>query len=108
MVSECAPCQHHQGETTFLSSLLEPIPIPTNIWTYISMDFIQGIPKYGGKIVIFFVVDQLSKYSDFCAFSHPYTTSLVALIFMDQIFLLHGIPSSIVSDCDGTFTEELI
>ena len=52
MVSECAPCQHHQGETTCLSGFLEPLPIPTRIWTYISMDFIQGLPKYGGKIVI--------------------------------------------------------
>ena len=33
------------------------------------------------------------------------TTSSVAQIFMDQIFRLHGIPSSIVSDRDATFTS---
>ena len=69
------------------------------------MDLIKGLPKYGGKTVILVVVDQLSKYSNFCALSHPYTASLVTQIFMDQIFRLHGIPSSIVSDRDATITS---
>ena len=69
------------------------------------MDFIQGIPKYGGKTVILVVVDRISKYSHFCALNHPYTTSSLVQIFMDQIFLLHGIPSSIVSDHNTTFTS---
>ena len=69
------------------------------------MDFIEGLPKYGGKTVILVVVDRLSKYSHFCALNHPYTTSSIAQIFMDQIFLLHEIPSSIVSDRNTTFTS---
>ena len=105
MVSTFAPCQCHQGETTLLSGLLEPLPIPTRIWTYILMDFIQGIPKYGGKTIILVVVDHISKYNHFCALSPPYTTSSIAQIFMDKIFLLHGIPSSIVSGRDATFTS---
>ena len=104
MVVDCDTFQCHKGETTLLHNLLEPLPIPTRIWIDISMDFIDGIPKSGGKTIILVVVDQLSKYSHFCALSHPYTASLVAQIFMDQIFCLHGIPSSIVSDCDATFT----
>ena len=38
---------------------------------------------------------------------HPYTTSLVAQIFMDKIFCLHGIPSSIVSNRDANFTSHI-
>ena len=68
------------------------------------MDFIEGLPKSGGKTVILVVVDRLSKYSHFCALSHPYTAS-VAQIFMDQRFCLHGISSSIVLDRDATFTS---
>lgn len=105
MVAECDTCQRHKGETTLLPGLLEPLPIPTRIWTDISMDFIEGLPKSGGKTVILVVVDRLSKYSHFCALSHPYTASSVAQIFMDQIFRLHGLPSSIVSDRDATFTS---
>ena len=105
MVAECDTFQCHKGEMKLLPGLLEPFPIPTRIWTYISMDFIDGLLKSGGKTIILVVVDRLSKYSHFCALIHPYTASLVAQIFMDQIFRLHGIPSSIVSDRDATFTS---
>ena len=72
------------------------------------MDFIQGLPKNGGKTVILVVVDRLSKYHHFCALIPPYTTSSIAQIFMDKIFLLHGIPSSIVSDRNTTFTSHFL
>ena len=90
---------------TLFPKLLKPLSIPTRIWTDISMDFIEGLPKYGGKTIILVVVDWLSKYSHFYALNHPYTASFVAQIFMDQIFDLHGIPSSIVSNHDATFTS---
>ena len=104
-MAECDTCQRNKGETTPLPGLLEPFPIPTRIWTDIYMDFIEGFPKSRGKTVILVVVDRLSKYSHFCALSHPYTTSSIAQIFLDQIFRLHGMPSSIVSDRDATFTS---
>ena len=55
--------------------------------------------------LIFVVVDRLSKYSQFRSLSNPYTASSVAQMFMDHIFCLHGIHSSIVSDCNTTFTS---
>jgi hypothetical protein len=69
------------------------------------MDFITGLPKLGNKSVIMVVVDFLSKYAHFCALPHPFTASTVAQIFMDQVFKLHGMPHSIVSDRDPTFTS---
>ena len=105
MVAKCDTFQCHKGETKLLPGLPEPFPISTHIWTDISMDFIEGIPKYGGNTMILVVVDHLSKYSHFCALNHPHTASSVPQIFMDQIFCLHGIPSSIVSDRDATFTS---
>ena len=105
MVVECDTFQCHRGEMTLLLGLLEPFPIPTRIWINISMDFIEGLPKYGGNTMILVVIDFLSKYSHFCALIHPYIASFVAQIFLDQIFHLHGMPSSIVLDHDATFTS---
>ena len=51
------------------------------------------------------VVDRLFKYAHFCTLPHPFTTSTVAQIFMDQVFKLHGMLHSIVSDRDPTFTS---
>jgi hypothetical protein len=51
------------------------------------------------------VVDHLYKYDHLYALQHPFTTSTVAQIFMDTIFKLHGMPHSIIYDCDPTFTN---
>jgi len=48
---------------------------------------------------------RLSKYAHFWALQHPFTTSMVAQIFMDHVFKLHGMPHSIVFDHDPTFTS---
>jgi hypothetical protein len=69
------------------------------------MDFITGLPKSGNKSIIMVVVDCFFKYAHSYALQHPFTTSIVAQIFMDQVFKLHGMPHSIVSDCDPTFTS---
>jgi len=68
------------------------------------MDFIEGLPKVGGKSVILTVVDRFSKYAHFIALGHPYSAASVARAFFDGIVRLHGFPSSIVSDRDPVFT----
>jgi hypothetical protein len=102
-VTECEVCQHNKGETVKSSGTLQPLPISPAIWKDISMDFITSLPKLGNKSVIMVVVDRLSKYSQFCTLQHPFTASMVAQLFMDQVFKLHGMMHSIVSDHDPTF-----
>ena len=69
------------------------------------MDFIVGLPKSGNKLFIMIIVDYLSKYAHFCALPHSFTLALVSHIFINQTFKLHGIPTSIVSYRDPTFTS---
>ena len=69
------------------------------------MDFITVLPKSRNKSVIMVVVDRLSKYAHFYVLQHPFIASTVAQIFMDQVFKLHGMPHSIVSDREPTFTS---
>jgi hypothetical protein len=104
-VAECDIFQCNKGEKVKTPGTLQPLPIPPIIWTYISMEFIVGLPKYGNKSVIMVVVDRLSKYAHLCALQHPFKASTVAQVFMENIFKLHGMPQSIVSDHDSTFTS---
>jgi len=80
------------------------LPISATIETNISMDFIVGLPISSNKSVIMVVVDRLSKYAHLCTLQHPFIPATIAEIFIDHIFKLHGMPTSIVSDHDPTFT----
>jgi hypothetical protein len=65
------------------------------------MDFIEGLPKVGGKSVILTVVDRFSKYAHFIALGHPYTATSIASAFFDGIVRLNGFPSSISATGTG-------
>jgi hypothetical protein len=105
LVVECDVFQRNKGEIVKSPGTLQPLPIPPAIWRDISMDFITGLPKSGNKSVIMAVVDHLSKYAHFCSLQNPFTTSIVAQLFMDQVFKIHGLPHSIVYDRNLTFTN---
>jgi hypothetical protein len=82
---------------------LKHVPIMIAIWIFFLMDFIVGLPKYGNESIIMIVVDFLSKHAHFCALQHPFKSSKVTQVFMDNIFKLHCILQSIVMDHDPTF-----
>lgn len=71
------------------------------------MDFIEGLPTSFGKQVIWVVVDRLSKYARFIPLSQPYTAADIAQLFLDHIYKLHGMPSSITRDRDPLFLSQI-
>ena len=104
-IKECSICQENKHETTLPAGLLQPLPIPTRVWSDISMDFIEGLPLSHSYTMILVVVDRFTKYSHFLPLSHPYTASKVAHIFLSNILKLHGIPKTIVLNRDPIFTS---
>ncbi|KAA0036455.1 Ty3/gypsy retrotransposon protein [Cucumis melo var. makuwa] len=96
----CLICQHNKSLALSPAGLLVPQEILHQVWSDISMDFIDGLPKAKGCDVILVVVDRFSEYSHSLALKHPYTTKSVADIFVKEIVQLHGFPSSIVYDKD--------
>ena len=69
------------------------------------MDFITGFPMtWRQHDSIMVVVDKLTKEAHFIPVKSTYETGDIAKIFMKDIFKLHGLPKTIVSDRDVKFT----
>ena len=65
------------------------------------MDFITSFPKVFGKDCIFVVVDRITKFSHLFFSTTTFTAAQVAELFFKEVFRLHGLPKSIVSDRDS-------
>lgn len=104
-VRECVVCQRNKVEHLKPARLLQPLPVPHQVWSDISMDFITGLPRSQGKTVLFVIVDRFSKHAHFIPLAHPYTAVAGARVFFAHNFKLHGLPETIVSDRDATFTS---
>jgi len=105
-VVECDTCQQHKGEKVNPLKVLQHLLILTTMWVGISMDFITGLPKSDNISMIMVVVDKLFEYAHLCVLPHPFKDSIVAQLFMENTFKLHGMLKSIVTNCDPTFTDD--
>lgn len=70
------------------------------------MDFRTGLPKSKkNNDSIMVVVDKLSKSTHFIPVQFTYRAVQIAHVFMQNIFKLHGLPKTIISDRDVKFTS---
>jgi hypothetical protein len=105
-VRSCHICQQDKPKRSLPVGLLQPLPVPSAPWEMASMDFIDGLPPSHQFNCILVVVDKLSKFAHFIPLKHPYTAIKVAEVFLDNIYKLHGLPQSIISDRDPVFTSK--
>ncbi|WOG86400.1 hypothetical protein DCAR_0205603 [Daucus carota subsp. sativus] len=103
-VRACDTCQRVKSGNTLPVGLLQLLPVPTQIWEDISMDFVEGLPKSGDKDCIMVIIDRLTKVGHFIPLSHSYSATTIAQLFLDNVYKLHDLPRSIVSDRDKIFT----
>lgn len=100
-------CQQAKPDRARYPGLLQPLPVPDSAWQMVSLDFVEGLPRSGAYNSILVVVDKYSKFAHFVPLKHPFTALIVARAYLDNIYRLHGLPASLISDRDRVFTSRL-
>jgi len=75
-----------------------PNLIPEKPWTHISADFITKLPIAQEYDSILVVVDRLMKMVHFIPTTEKMSAEGLARLFRDNMWKLHRLPESIVSD----------
>ena len=85
-----------------------PNSIPEKPWTHISADFITKLPLAQGYNSILVVVNQLTKMVYFIPTTEKTSAEGLARLFRDNVWKLHGLPESIISDRGPQFMVGLM
>ena len=105
-VASCLDCQLVKYEPAKPRGMLCSLPVPSQPWEDLSMDFIVGLPAYRGNTCIFVVMDHFSKGVHLGMLPPHHTSQAVAQLFMEIVGKIHGMPRSITSDRDPLFISK--
>ena len=101
----CSTCQTTKTSNQRPQGLLHSLPIPTQPWSSISMDFVGPFPLANGFDYIWVVLCRLTSLVHLIPLTTTTTAAQLAPLFMTNVVRLHGLPNTIVSDRDPKFTS---
>jgi len=107
-VEGCDAYQRNKNHTEQPASKLMPNSIPDKAWTHILADFITKLPLAQEYDSILVVVDQFTKMVHFVPTTERTMAEGLARLFRDNVWRLHGLPESIISDRGPQFVAGLM
>jgi len=100
--------QRNKNCTEQPAGKLMPNSIPEKPWSYILVDFITKLPLVQGYNSILVVVDRLTKMVHFIPTTEKTSAKGLARLFRDNMWKLHGLPKSVISDRGPQFAAGLM
>lgn len=104
-INSCEICQRNKSGHHKPYGLLQPLPVPEEVWKSLSMDYVVDLPRCQGFNAVLVVVCRLTKMVHFIQGKTTDTSRDLAKHFLHNIFRPHGLPNDIVSDRGPTFTS---
>ena len=106
-VEGCDSCQKMKNRIKEVVGKLKLSEVLEKPWTHLTVDFITKLVVVAGKDAILVVSDRLSKITHFVANTEGTSAEGLARLFRDNVWKLHGLPESMVSDRGPQFAVEL-
>ena len=101
-------CQRNKSPRHKPFGLLHAFPFSETPWTEISIDFVVKLPISNNFDSICVITDRgLTKQAHFIPCTENITAEETAMIIFKEIFRLHGLPSSIISDRGPQFVSRV-
>jgi hypothetical protein len=110
-IKKCADCQRNKHSTHVPYGEMQPIELPSELWTDISIDFVTELPSLKDPATglaydsILVIVDRFTKYALMIPFQRDYTAVQLAHVLKDRLIRDYSIPKIIISDRDKLFTS---
>ncbi|QRV81327.1 Transposon Tf2-1 polyprotein [Ceratobasidium sp. AG-Ba] len=105
-VETCEICQRSKGHKQYAPQ--KPLPIPQKPWEDIAYDFIVKLPESQGMDSILVVIDCFSRQAHFIPCLESTNAEGVADLFIKEVWKLHGLAKTTVSDRGPTFNSQFL
>jgi len=106
-VEGCDLCQRMKNRMEELAGKLKLSEVPKKPWSHLTIDFITKLLVVAGKDTVLVVCDRLSKMTHFVAMTEGTSVEGLARLFWDNVWKLHGLLESVVSDRGPQFAAKL-
>jgi len=106
-VEECDLYQRMKNRMEELAGKLKLSEVLEKLWSHLMVDFITKLLVVAGKDAILVVCDRLLKMIHFVAMTERILAEGLARLFWDNMWKLHRLPESVVSDRGSQFAVEL-
>ena len=100
-------CQRMKNRMEKLAEKLKLSKVPKKPWSHLTVDFITKLLMIAEKDVVLVVCDRLSKMTHFVATTEGTSAERLARLFRDNVWKLHRLPESVISDRGPQFAAEL-
>jgi len=107
-VQGCFKCQQNKVQHQRKAGELHLLEIPEEPWQDISIDMIGPLPKSNRMDVIVVIMDRFTKMIRLKATTTNISLEGIARIYRDEIWKIHGVPRTILSDRGPQFASKFM